>query len=488
MSVMALSSRILNGMLSISRHKFALGAFFIPLLIRSIPEFLAGPYPVGWDVIAYYVPNVFDIASGSLNLWGIIASTPVMYGIVVPIYSVTRISPILIFKILGPLLYGFLGWSLFTFCKRRLQWPDSKSFYATLFVSAYFVVMRISWDAYRMELGLAFLLLAEALVGGVTSRRLDLRRAGLLSLAVLSNQLVAVIVVGIVGIEILRSLGRLNFRFVSQRIPPVAFFLLIVYATLQTPLATGLGVVGSGINAAVFPEVSVFLLYAYACVIPLLLLGLKARQRSVFTSWVGICGVGIVLSILPGHVFQDIGYRWVLLLSIPFLILAFEGYSRLRAMISRLPVIWAKSLQVTVIVGLAISAGLFAVLPAQTASPFYTAFGQFIPSSMVQSSLPSSDYQNVANAIAWINTHTPSDSALITHEAFYGWARAYISPGVTVLNCYLLSPNSALGQAEIYTHVFTVWWVQGSGWFQASTPSGARPIATFGDLVVYQYR
>jgi len=37
--------------------RFALAAFLIPLFIRTIPEILVGPYPIGWDTIAFYVPN-----------------------------------------------------------------------------------------------------------------------------------------------------------------------------------------------------------------------------------------------------------------------------------------------------------------------------------------------------------------------------------------------------------------------------------------------
>ena len=45
-------------------YRFALAAFLVPLFIRSIPEILVGPYPIGWDTIAFYVPNTLDWATG----------------------------------------------------------------------------------------------------------------------------------------------------------------------------------------------------------------------------------------------------------------------------------------------------------------------------------------------------------------------------------------------------------------------------------------
>ena len=51
------------------QYRFAFAAFLVPLSIRIIPEILSGPYPVGWDIIAYYIPNTIDMASGRMNVW-----------------------------------------------------------------------------------------------------------------------------------------------------------------------------------------------------------------------------------------------------------------------------------------------------------------------------------------------------------------------------------------------------------------------------------
>src|SRR5467141_456994 len=179
----------------IPQHKLALAAFLVPLSIRIIPEILSGQYPVGWDIIAYYIPNTIDIASGRMDVWGIITSPPVMYAIVVPAYLIAKANLVLIFKALGPILYGLLGWSIFWFCQRRFHWSSKKALYAVLFIASYFVTLRISWDAYQAELGLSLFLLAES-IQIPSSIKSALVSVSLLSLAVLSNQLVGVLVVG----------------------------------------------------------------------------------------------------------------------------------------------------------------------------------------------------------------------------------------------------------------------------------------------------
>ena len=468
------------------KHKLAFAAFLVPLIMRAIPEILSGPYPVGWDIVAYYIPNAIDIASGKMNIWGMITSPPVMYAIVVPTYIMTRANLVLIFKILGPILYGLLGWSIFWFSQRRLYWSSSKALYVVLFISAYFVTLRISWDAYQAELGLALFLLAES-IRFSTPTKSALGRVFLLCLAVLSNQLVGVLVVGAQLATLIFPSIRKSPKLFSLQFTPIALFLLILYSTMQTALAPGLSIVGPGASLSILTTNLAFLFYAYIFVIPLLLFGIKLRERSVFVPWMIVCVIGLGLSVLPGHVFQDIGYRWVLLLSLPLLFLAYEGYSRLRVS-SAFMRNWGQVLRVVVIVLLSGSAISYAILPAQSAPIFYTMFPQYVPSSMVQSSLPLSDYPNVVNAMLWLDSHLDSNSVLITHEAFYGWARSYLSPDKQVVNSLLGSPTSAIDQTGSYTHVLTVWWVEGAGWFQGSFPVGARPLVRFGDLAVYEYR
>jgi hypothetical protein len=472
----------------IRKHKLALAAFLLPLTIRTIPEILSGLYPVGWDIIAYYIPNTIDMAAGRMNPWEIVASAPTLYAIAVPIYLLTKTNLVFIFKTLGPILYGFLGWSIFRFCRRRLHWSGSKAFCAVLFISAYFVAMRISWDAFHMEIGLALFLLAESITEGSQQAKSTIGRLLLLSLAVLSNQLVAVIVVATQLATLVRPSVRKSLTQITLQLPPIGVFLLILYATMHTALGPGLTVLGPAADATNLTINLSFMLYAYGLVLPLILVGLKLREKTAFFPWMIVCGIGIALSLLPGHVFQDIGYRWVLLLSLPLLILAYEGYSKLRVSGTWMLRNWSGLLRVSVLVTLLSSATLYAVLPAQSAFPFFAAYPQFVPSSMVQSSLPSSDYPNVVRAMLWVDSHLSSDSVLITQQAFYGWARSYLSPDKQVVNTLLASPSSAFTETGSFTHVFTVWWVQGSGWFQASFPVGARSVIAFGDLAVYEYR
>src|SRR2546428_167320 len=196
-------SRIIS---AIRKYKFALAAFLLPFTVRAIPEVIAGPYPIGWDIIAFYVPNTLDMAAGRMGVWGVLGSGPLMYSFIVPIYVLTRINPILLFKAAGPVLFGVLCWSVFRFCGKRLGLSVRSAFLSVLFLAFYFVSLRVAWDAYQAELGLTFFVLGLTGAGeSVSVARSTVAKSAFFILAVLANQLVGVLVAGILIVEVIRN-------------------------------------------------------------------------------------------------------------------------------------------------------------------------------------------------------------------------------------------------------------------------------------------
>jgi hypothetical protein len=390
---------------------------------------------------------------------------------------------------MGPALFGALCLAVFRFCKKRLGLSARNAFLSVLFLSFYFVSLRVAWDAYQAELGLAFFILGLTVNGKAGSvPRSTLTKSAFFLLAVLANQLVGVLVVGTVIVEILRDRGWRSFRTILSRLAPVALFGLVAYATLQTSLGPGVFVLGGSFAPLNMAYNTVFLAYAFGPLLPLAVIGVSRGTRSLLSPWMTVCATGIVISTLPWQVFQDIGYRWVLLLSVPILIAAAQGYQKLSARAGALNGRqWLKVVRLVVPLALVISAGMYSTIQAASV-PYFTLFLGNVPSSLLQSSVPLSDSQDIVQAMHWLEASMPRNSAVITHEAFYGWARAYLSPDKTIINSLLKSPSSELNQAASYTHVFTVWWVPGAGWFSPTFPTGASVSATFGHISVYEFR
>ncbi len=490
-------SRVPEGLGKIVRsYRFALAAFLIPLFIRSIPEILVGPYPIGWDTIAFYVPNTLDWAAGKTGFTEILGTAPLMYLISVPVYWVSRVNPVWTFKIMGPILYGSMIWALFRFLRIGLKWPDKQALGSALLTSLYFVTLRISWDLYRNMLGLTFILLSLPLIEDMKGPRKQAILSVLIVLAVAADQLTGVIALVLVGARALTALTR-NQRdeFVGKvkvALPGTVLFLATAYAGLIVP---GIGLVSQQAPVPSLTSASLsigFLAYAYLALVPLVLVGVRKVGNIELRTWSLFCIATVGTAILPffGPIVES--YRWSLLLDIPLCIFAAAGLHKIVESVH--PRIgWARNFHQLILPTLStvlmISAILYIALPAQQAMVYYTAYPELLPTSMIQNTIPLSDLGSLRSLLDSAAVRINSGTVLITHQAIYGWARAYLpSLNNQLINYHYNPPLSGveMARSEGYSSILMIWWIDGSGWHnQPNVPSGFSVLLQNGDLALY---
>jgi len=478
--------------------RFALAAFLIPLGIRAIPEIMNGPYQVGWDTIAFYVPNTLDFASGKLGLVTLLGTAPLMYMISVPVYLLTRVSPVWIFKIMGPLLYGSMILALYRFLRLGLAWSKGMALGAGLMTALYFVTLRISWDLYRNMLGLTFILLSLPLLQDMKGRRNQLLLASLVILAAASDQLTGVIALSLLGVRAIVELARKRWdelgRLVKIGVPGLAFFVSMVYAGIST---LGLSLVQQQ-NA--LPSLDIlgssagFLGYIYLPIAPLVVLGFRRVGSLDLRNW-SIVLLGLALTaVVPLLGINVMSYRWSLLLDIPLCIYASAGIARILNM-RRLVINWLRPFQGRILLPivsmiLVASAAVYIAVPAQHAMLYYTAYPGFLPTSMIQDTVPLSDMTSLRMMLHWVQIHMSPGTALITHQAIYGWARAYLPTNDNIVNYNYSEPLLGVKMAvsDGYSSILMIWWINGTGWHgQPYVPSGFSPVAIDGNMAVYEY-
>ncbi len=483
---------------AVRSYRFALAAFLIPLFIRSIPEILVGPYPIGWDTIAFYVPNTLDWAAGKAGFTGILGTAPLMYMISVPVYWVSRVNPVWIFKIMGPILYGSMIWALFRFLKIGLRWPDKQALGGALLTSLYFVTLRISWDLYRNMLGLTFILLSLPLIEDMKGPRKQALLSALIVLAVAADQLTGVIALVLVGTRALAALTRNQqneFRGkVRVALPGAVLFIATAYAGLIVP---GRGLVSQQAPVPTLSNASSslgFLGYAYLALVPLIFIGLRKVPSIELRIWSAFCIATVATAILPffGPVVQS--YRWSLLLDIPLCIFAAAGLHKIVESVQP-GIEWARSFRRLILPGfstvLMISSILYIALPAQHAMVYYTAYPELLPTSLAQDTIPMSDLGNLRSLLDSAAARINPGTALITHQAIYGWARAYL-PSLSdhVVNYRYNDPTTGVEMAKSagYSSVLMIWWIDGAGWHnQPDVPTAFRELLQDGDLALYMY-
>lgn len=135
----------------------------------------------------------------------------------------------------------------------------------------------------------------------------------------------------------------------------------------------------------------------------------------------------------------------------------------------------------------------FMALPPQTPLPYFGIYNGYIyqiPSSMLQNTVSITDCQDVENAIQWLKENVTPDSIVLTHRAFYGWALTKLEPNQVLLYEYDNPADAAKSTAaEEYNQIFTVWWVNGEGWYGQPTIDPAfKPVYVSGNIAVYTYQ
>jgi hypothetical protein len=132
----------------------------------------------------------------------------------------------------------------------------------------------------------------------------------------------------------------------------------------------------------------------------------------------------------------------------------------------------------------------FVILPNNLAFPYYALFPLYAPTSMLQNTVPLSDCQDTVNALQWVRNNMHSDSRLLVHDAFYGWASLTLDGDQLIPYGY--SDPETVAQELIENgstcQLYLIWWINGSGWHgQPSVSSAFGEVYESGRLAVYTY-
>jgi hypothetical protein len=473
-------------------------AFFIPFIIRAIPELLMGPYLVGFDTIGYYLPNTLVWLHEGVAFWSLMAEAPFLYSILMVATSI-GVPIVISLKVMSISLLGFLGLVVFFYANKTLSWSPKKSLLAVLFATLYFVALRVSWDMLKSEVALIFLFVTLIFL------RKDgnpWRNGVLLSLAmvavVFAHPLIAVIMFTIVLGTIIRL--YLDKEIISIRrlvvcsVPAAVLFLLTLYANYAASsqfsvlggfLSQTSGgfkmLFGFGSYTDVVINTLEFLVFCYLPLLPLVILGVKRFGHNLqLNAWVFCVSIALILAVVDVFI-AVLPYRWILLLAYPLAFYAAQGFSGLRSNRYKAGV---GLMLATLSVG-------FMVMPNNLAFPYFVVFPLYVPTSMLQNTVSLSDCQDTVNVLQWTKTNMNDNTRLLVHRAFYGWASLTIDSDKLILYEY---DDPAVIAQEIMENgagyqLYLLWWVNGSGWYGQPTVSSAfgEELYKSGRMAVFMY-
>ena len=472
---------------------FPLLVFLIPLAVRAVPEILMSPYIVGFDPVGYYVPTILRWLREGVSFWEYMATAPLLDTVLMQLASL-GVPLTLSLKIIPPILHGFLALAIYFFAYKAMTWSNRKSLLVALLATLYFVGLRVSWDMLKNELGLVFLFVALILL---QDGKKFWKHYGLLSLAmsllVLAHPFVAVIMFVIIAITIVRML--LDFRYGEARsltltsIPATLLFLLIVYARYVMNYSV-IGVFSaresegwlSLFGFASYQDMVVntlsFLLYCYLPLLPLVIVGSRRLNNLPIKLWVLWSLVAILSPIISPNAFIPGLWRWTLMLVYPFAFYATEALACLKA----------KTRLIIGLILVALTLG-FVVMPSESPFPYYALYPYYVPSSMLQNTVPLRDCQDTVDELRWLGSNMHGDARLLAHTAFYGWALLVLDEDRVISYGYG-SPGKAAQEALQGGHdqLYLIWWTDGDGWHgQPTVPSSFKEVHRSGRIAIYNY-
>ena len=512
--------------LKFSRTQTLIGLFILGFIVRLIPEILAYPYPISWDMIHY---AYFMKAGIVWEHWSsFFTSSWLLYAFIFPIHNQFGVDPFLLLKVAGPILFGFNVCGVYWFARSFLSWGMKKSFLAGGLFSLQLASLRISSEFLRNTLGLGLLLFTLPLIKRLDSKRGFAAFVLLSLLTVFAHEYAAVTLLVISLVLVLSGLlnreeKRIKFakKLIAAILPASIVFLAGIYlrmfpvsyayspagpnlvwvndTTLQNygPLFFFVNYLGMNTGLDIYPNYLFLLLSVLALFsllyLPYFYLVWKGFFRNeILDVWTGLLLIGSFGCLVTPFFALDLWHRWMFMLVYPFTFYAVKGAEILLSRISQGRTSLRKIRnKVSVMVSATILLGAIYLV-----TPFlmiHAGFGIYslYPTSRYFSSAPAVPYQDIngtISAMQWLKDNMHNDSCAVLQNAFATWSKLYLNNSQNVIayiNDVDLAVNLALQNK--YQKIYFVCWNKEIGWYGTYVPTNFNEVQSFDRISIFEY-
>jgi len=459
------------------------------LVVRTIPEILSWPYPLGFDTVAYYLPTM--IRGTYVNLsFAAFRSRGFFYWTITILYKALG-DPFVTIKVLGVSLYAAFALTVYLYSWRGFNLTPKTCFISGLLASLSLLSLRLGWDLYRNLLGLT-LSLATLLAATSEDLRVKFISVPLGFLAVWIHELTTVyLVISLIALtlsEALKKNVRESLLYVAVMLVPAAFFAYQMWdpykACFNFPIRFS---APQEFSNGVLAGVELLLFTSW----PLMLLAVPALKRADATlqAWSGTSLVfGLILP-LTG-VFTVPPRRLWLMLAFPLPIYAACGAEKLfrRGIATRIFALALIALTALTSIGYVVTSPENPLWIFKQVPQLYGC----IPSAYLQNTVPVEQTGELIATLEMAEVTLNPDDVLILPEQFYGFAYATLKGSdLKLVNAGRASLEAIVEMGNSYGggggSAYTVWWSRPYGWYNVATiPEGLVPYASNGHFAIYK--
>jgi hypothetical protein len=416
--------------------------FVITIALRVIPELVAYPYPIGYDVVNYYIPVVenFD------EYWPSVAGQFPLYVLFLhSLQLATGLDAQTVVTTVAVAVFGIFGTSLFYLGRSLLKLGIASSIFLAVFVVFQMAVLRTAWDLHRDVFALTAMMFVLVMLARNSSWKGIAVVLALASLTVAADRMIGALL----------CITLISFAIVTRRKDAitVSLFATGLFSILLIASYSSAGVRADSAGApavntpAFYDPLNLLILFAVAnglLVIPAAIGFMRVKNHLLKVPPI-VSIVGSFSWLVLPDAEQLVADRWIILAGI-FLAI-FAGYGILhvaRNLKPRFSIAVAGSVLASfVAIGLA-----YAVMPYD--SPFVL-FGMarhniedFGPLTMQFNSLDVKDNDKLISTIGWINQNTEPNAIIVGEKHWRGFMELYLKDE----RAYRFSGNpDALAQA-----------------------------------------
>jgi len=398
--------------------------FSVAVILRLVPEILAFPYPIGYDVINYYLPILknFD------DTWTSVSNQFPLYILLLhAITSIFQIDPRIVITASAVMIFGSFSLVIYSIAKKIFHLNNFQSIFLSFFVIFQVSLLRTSWDLHKDMLALTITLYCLSYLGSISnvSKRIMLTILPLSIISVLSDRMIGFL---LISVYILYSLfKRERMIAILATITSIIFAIgLLNSIDIMTNNIMMVSTANDALQQS-YNSLNLGILFLVMCgiLLPTGVIGFMKSKNVILKIPLIISLIGSFTWIIYTNTSALLPDRWIIIFSI-FLSI-FSGYGFVTLIESKRIAISHKKLNnyLVILIPLLFLGSVFATSPNGSYLNFYGLFHEYVhyydPMTMQYNSISIPESESLLSLIDWMNNNTPSGSIIMGSKHLRGW-------------------------------------------------------------------
>jgi hypothetical protein len=417
--------------------------FISAISLKGVAELIAYPYPIGYDVINYYIPMLSNFESE----WNTILREYPFYAYVLHhIQSLTGLSVQTTVSIFAILIFGLFAVSILSLGKAIIRNSNLYAVLFSLFVIVQIPILRTTWDLHRDMFSLTMMFFAISIL--IQCRIIQPNRFPSLHVACcLVFAVLSVISDRMVGawLIVVYCICTILYR---ERIVAISFIVaLVTYTAVLAVTGDGYSIISSAVRSVsngssgtqiigeqgpsgdsyTIPNLFAYFVAMNLLLVPFGIVGYLQQKERLLKIGLIVALVSSMTWLVFPYAKELVADRWILLFGISLSIFAGFGFVKIVQVISaRLRNNYIHIL-VSVIIFLTFAQfGIkYAVLPYEAQFSVIGLFDkniqEFAPKSMQFNSVRVEQSPKILDVIHWINENTSNEATIVASSDWRGW-------------------------------------------------------------------